>query len=136
MGQLIITFTDDGTLALLQSEILVDGLKTSPLEVLFPYGTYRRKAKESMQGIGVLTVVSHELILDKATEDLLHRNITTIEQVREKQLLKDGEEYHIDDFGFYVYFCNYATEGQDKLIDNRYEIPKPPNILNHDKSTK
>lgn len=126
MAQLTITFTDDGTVALLQSDLLIDELKSTPLRVLFPFGTYRSRVKESMKDVRVLTVVSHEPILDESILDLLHSNTRTLEEICEEQRLKDGDEYYIDDFGFYVYFCNYATEGQDKLIDNRYEVPKPP----------
>jgi hypothetical protein len=101
-----IYFTDDGTLVILQSNLLIDLLKPSPTNLILEYGTSRREAKAAAQKLGIRLTVSHE-------------------QTKTSQMLLDNNMPHIDDFGLNVFVDSEVIEGEDELIDLRFEIPKP-----------
>jgi len=102
-----IYFTDDGTLVFLESNLLVDGLKLPSVKLVLDYGTSRTEAREAVKKFGIKSIVLHEET--KMSETLLDDNIP-----------------HIDDFGLNVYIESEIVEGNDQLIDTRFEIPKPP----------
>ena len=102
-----IYFTDDGTLVLLQSNLLVDFMKPSPIKLVLDYGTSRREAKAAVQKFGIKLTVSHD-------------------QTRVSEMLLDNNIPHVDDFGLNVFVESEIIEGEDQLVDLRFEIPKPP----------
>jgi len=102
-----IYFTDDGTLVFLESSILVDELKQPLVRLVLDYGTSRPEAKKAVEKFGIKSTVSHTE--SKTSEILLDDNIP-----------------HIDAFGLNVHIESEIVEGQDQLIDLRFEIPKPP----------
>lgn len=115
-----IKFTDWGTEVKVQSEILIDGLPNQVLELMYEYGTFRQAVKDSLKGTGIHTVVSHEPFLDDID------TTKPVEVIIQEQRLRDGEDFHIDEFGFYVYLHHSFCEGYDTLDDTRYEKIKPP----------
>lgn len=117
-----IKFTDWGTEVKVQSEILIDGLPNQEVELMFDYGTFRQAVKDSLKNTGIHTVVSHEPFLENLD------GTKPVEVVIQEQRLRDGEDFYIDDFGFYVYLHHSFCEGYDTLDDTRYEKIKPPEL--------
>lgn len=101
-----IYFTDDGTLVILQSNLLIDSMHPTSTNLVLDYGTSRREAKAAAQKLGIRLTVSHE-------------------QTKTSQMLLDNNMPHIDDFGLNVFVESEIIEGEDQLIDLRFEIPKP-----------
>jgi hypothetical protein len=123
-----ISFTDDGTIAYVQSEILIDGLPNKVIEVVYDYGTYKQTVRDALKEMYIHTEVSHEPFLGEAEQDLIASG-TPVEAIINEQRFKDGEEFHIDAFGFYVYLRHsFSSTGHDTLDDTRFEKIKPPEL--------
>lgn len=121
----LIKCTDDGTVAYVQSEILIDGLPNRVLEILYDYGTFKKTVRESLRTTAIHTVVSHEPIFTVREEKLIGDGVP-VQTIILEQRFKDGEEDYIDDFGFYIYLHHTFTEGIDTIDDTRFEKIKPP----------
>ena len=120
-----IKFTDWGTEVKVQSEILIDGLPNRVLDICYDYGTFRQAVKDSLRNTGIHTVVSHEPFFGEVEQQQIKEG-KPVEVIIQEQRLRDGEDFHIDDFGFYVYLHHSFCEGYDTLDDTRYEKIKPP----------
>lgn len=114
--------TDDGPEVLVDSPYKLEDTPLTPAKLKFKYGMSRTEVIRYMKAFDgkVRTIVSHEPIITPLLEMPLKEGNVTMEDIELNQLVMDGPEVFIDEFGLQVYSHSEVTTVQE-LKDLRYD---------------
>lgn len=114
--------TDDGPEVFVDSPYKIDDTPLTPAKLRFKYGMSRSEVIHYMKNLNgkVKTIVSHEPIITPLLKVPLQIGKLTMEDIELNQLVMDGHEVFIDEFGLQVYSCSEITTVQE-LKDLRYD---------------
>jgi hypothetical protein len=116
--------SENGPRVLIDSPYTIgeEKLKLSPVELILPFGMSRTDTIRYLKNLNfqVKTTVDHSLVFSPIHEKMLEDNLIDLEDIKIAQLVVNGDEIYIDEFGLEVY--SYSTlSDESKLIDKRYD---------------
>jgi hypothetical protein len=128
MGYSLITdyrlfMTDNGPRVLIDSPYKIgeEEVSLAPVDLQLPFGMSRSEAIRYLRTLDlkVKTVIDHELILTPLHE-FIKDDPFELENLTVAQLVVNGDEVYIDEFGLEVYSMSTLSD-TEQLIDKRYE---------------
>jgi len=114
--------TDDGPVVFVDSPHKVEDASLTPARLKFKHGMSRTDVIRYMKVLDgkVSSIVSHEPVITPLLEIPLKDGSLTIEEVELNQLVMDGNEVFIDEFGLPIY-CHSELSTSEGLKDLRYD---------------
>lgn len=114
-----INMTDNGPVVEIFSPFKVKDVPLPPAVLMLPYGMSRTKVIRHMKTLdySIETIVDHEPIV---TDFHKFFNIDQ-EEIGPGQIIRDGDEWLLDDFGMHVYAYSFLTSEKGQLKDLRYD---------------